>query len=272
MDLEEEDFIQEGYRKNRYPFWFWAIGLALLAALVWYFTGRHVEQVEAFKASNNFLRVSNRDFSLFLWQNPEFMRINAKQKSGYLPAFQYLGGDVTVEPELADKWVEAPNEVLFRYHMWDLLIGGKYFSRPIPQSEFLEFLKEDPEWEPQYWKEAPDEYIALLKLIRGGNTYENLNLLNEREMPLIVRRAFQGWRNYKLEGAAVNAVSPTYSELNFFLNENPNYSRARWKNILSDTQPNYLRSEGKRGTEKVPAGELSPFLKTALYNFLNSGV
>lgn len=269
-DLKEEDFIQEGYRKNRYPFWFWAIGLTILAALVWYFSIRQVEKVNEFKASRDFLRVTNRQFSLFLWQNPEFMRINAKRKSGYLPAFQYLG-EVTVEPELADGWVTAPNEVLFRYHIWNLLLGYAYFSRPIPQQEFLEFLKQDPQWEPKYWKDAPDEYKELLQLIEGGNTFENLNLLNTREMPMMVRKAFQGWKNYKLEGESVNAVEPSYSELNFFLAENPNYSRSHWKNILSDTQPNYLLSEGMRGSAKVPRDQLSPFLKAGLYNFLQSG-
>lgn len=197
------------------------------------------------------------------------MRVNQKKKSGYLPAFQYLG-EVTVEPELADKWVQAPNEVLFMYHTWKRLLGSYYFSRSIPQSEFLEFLKQDEQWEPKYWLQAPDEYVELVGWIREGNTYDNLNLLNSREMPIIVRQAFEGWKNYTYEGAAINAIDPSYSELNFFLSEFPNYSRPYWKNILEDKQPNYLLSEGLRGPQKVPKEELSPFLKTGIYNFFQS--
>lgn len=197
------------------------------------------------------------------------MRINQKKKNGYLPAFQYLDG-VTVEPELADKWVQAPPEALFMYHTWKRLLGGYYFSRNIPQRMFLEFLSQDEQWDPKYWVQAPDAYVELVQWIKEGNTYDNLNLLNDREMPIMVRQAFQGWRNYTHEGDAINRVDPSYSELNFFLSEFPNYSRPFWKNVLEEKQPNYLLSEGLRGPDKVPSNELSPFLKTGIYNFFQS--
>lgn len=243
--------------------------LLLLSGSVYYCSSQMVTKVEEFKASKPFLSVTNRDFSIFLWQNPQYMRINQKTKTGYLPAFQYLSG-VTVEPELADRFVQVPDDVLFFYHAWKRLIGEVYFSRSIPQKEFLKFLNEDPQWQPRYWKEAPDEYKELLELIRGGNDYDNLNLLSDQEMPKEVRQAFQGWKNYTLEGTAINNVDPSYSELNFFLTLYPEYSRHNWQNYLSDTVPNYLKSTGKKGAEKLPKDEMAPFFKTAIYNFLQS--
>lgn len=270
-DLDEKDFIQEGYRQNPYPFWIWFVLLTLFAALVWGGKSWYNQYLGGLVSADPFLQVNNRDFSLFLWQNPEYMRVHAPSKTGYLPAFQYMD-HVTVEPELADKNVVAPPEIIFLYHIWNRLLGGIYFNRPIPVSEFKEFLSEDEQWKPEFWTSAPTDYVKMVLILDDKRKDEDLSALPMTTLPKVVRQAFQGWKNYYKEGEDINALKPTYETIRTFLQNYPQYERSYWRNVVMATQPNYLKSlypiEEK---DVIPSKELTPFLKNALFNSVKEG-
>ena len=116
-ELNENKFIAEQYSKNPSPFWIWLGVIAAFGLLIWVGQNWYYQWIEKRLVENPFLQVTNREMSLFLWQNPEHMRVNVKQKTGYLSAFQYTD-KLTVEPLLADNYVEAPPELLFLYHTW----------------------------------------------------------------------------------------------------------------------------------------------------------
>lgn len=263
--LQEKNFIQNGYKKNPYPFWVWTAIVAALFALLlggktWYW-----DQMRTQISNNPFLQVTNRQISLFLWQNPHYMRANAQTKSGYLSDFQYLNR-VSVEPDLADRYVIAPPELLFQYHVWKQWLSDQTPMRPISQSEFLEFLDYSEEWNPKYWNSAPLAYIELVKSITNGRISEsNLAVLSKARLPQDVRLAFQGWKNYFKEGDLINQVKPSYEQMKTFLDEYPNYARNYWRNIV----PNYLASYEKPASDSaiIPQQELSPFLRAAFFNF-----
>lgn len=270
-ELSEKDFIQEGFRKNPFPFWMWLALLTIFVSLLWGGASSYYNKLSTFIQKSPFLQVTNRELSLFLWQNPEFMRVNAKEKNGYLLGFQYQN-KVGVEPANADQHAVAPPEVLFRYHTWKRLLGDVYFSRTIPIEEFKEFLTQAAEWQPSFWKKAPPEYV---KLVNGMPTLKirNLELLPTEILPQTVRLAFQGWKNYFKEGTAINQVKPTFAEMKRFIDKYPNYARNYWRNIVHSTHPDYLRAFtfDKHDSSAIISGEeLSPFLKVAIYNFLIS--
>lgn len=269
-ELKEENYIQEGYSKNPFPFWFWLFMVAIIASLLWGGKSWLSKQVEERKESSPFLHVTNREFSLFLWQFPEYLRVNRSQKTGYLPAFQYLN-KVTVEPEMADQLVVAPPEVLFLYHTWKRLLGGEFFPSPIPIAEFKEFLEYSEEWQPKYWPQAPSDYVSFVKSLREGQINDiDLQVMPEKTLPQEVRRAFQGWTNYFKQGESINRVKPSHSEMVEFLKENPHYERNYWRNILLATYPKYLLKDGKGGISDdapLPENQLAPFLKVAYFNY-----
>lgn len=266
-ELEEKDFIHEEYKRNPYPFWIWFIVFILFAALVW--NGRFWVQEYMTKhiSSDHFLQVTNRDFSLFLWQNSEFMRVNAKSKTGYLPAFQYIN-HVTVEPELADQYVVAPPEVIFRYHVWDRLLRKEFIPIPIPLEQFKDFLKEAEEWQPIFWPQSPKEYRDFIASL-PNSTENDLASLPLTTLPQEVRIAFQGWKNFYKKGEEINQLQPTYNEMAQFISSYPHYERSYWRNILLETKPQYLKSlsDDSHSDEKIPQEELASFLKFAFYNF-----
>lgn len=269
--LKEENFINEGYKKNPTPFWIWLFFIAVAITLVWGGRSWYINTMKDQIFVSPFLQVSNRDFSLFLWENPEYMRVNAKTKTGYLPAFQYLE-KINVEPEMAEQNVVAPPELLFRYHIWQYLLSDEYSVRPISLNEFREFLLYCEEWLPKYWPVAPPGYVDFINSISSGNgVKENLENLPLSTLPLVVRKAFDGWKNYFKEGTEINDVKPTFAEMKHFLTIHPDFSRNYWRNIV----PDYLKTLALSTFESdaiIPRNEIPPYLRAAFYNFKQSNI
>lgn len=268
--LSEENFIHESSETAKVvgvPLWIWLAVIALMIALIWgslnWFQGLSTQEIK----SKPFLEVTNRDISLFLWQFPEFMRSHAKQKTGYLPGFQYVEKE-TMELAKTEEFASAPPAILFLYHTWNRLLASDFIDRPVPNAEFVEFLEVAQEWSPQYWKKAPADYVQL---IDSGSyrTIENL----QKVLPLDVRRAFQGWKNYFKEGPAINEMAPTYSQVTEFLKKHPSYARNYWRNI-QEVEGREVAGEhylfnlkaAVNDDDKIPKEQLAPFLKVALYN------
>lgn len=246
--LEEKDFIHEEYRKNPFHFWKW-LGVVIVVTLLIVGAGNfYFSMLSDQYAHSPFLRVTNRQISLFLWQNPQYMRVHVQNKNGYLPAFNYAER-IGLNPEYAEDYVIAPPELLFFYHTWKRLIGDLFFPRSIPKEEFRMFLVAVPEWDPRYWKNAPPNYRTLL----DSNEYpaNDLSTLDKETVPFEVRQAFIGWKNYFFEGAQINAMQPTADELADFIEKYPQYGHSYWCNIVGN---GYLK------------GELSSFLRVGLFN------
>jgi hypothetical protein len=270
-ELSEKDFIHEEYSKKPALFWK-SLGVVLLAsALLWFISFWYTKQMNTFYKESPFLQVSNRQISLFLWQFTDYMRAHVKNKTGYLPGFLYIE-KVGLDASTAEDTAVAPPEVLFLYHVWDLLLKPEFSPRPIPQKQFEEFLKETAEWQPEYWPQAPKAYRAWLSNLKKGSD-QDLSSTSLDELPQEVRLAFQGWKNYFHEGDAINATEPTYAEMESFLAVHPHYARSYWSNILNDTYPDYLASFNPPNLQPealIPRNELAPFLKVAFYNFKES--
>ena len=267
--LEESAFIHEGYRKNPYPLWLWLALSAVLLALLWGGGSWYAKRGDSDAKDLPFFQVTNRQFSLFLWQNPAFMRRNVSHKEGYLPGFKHLE-KVSMNPELADLIVEAPPKILFLYHNWNRLVAHELIAREIPSDEFAKFLLVCEEWQPRYWGKAPISYVNYFEkyIPRKG---EDLQLLPLITLPNEVRLAFQGWKNYTLEGEAINRLNPNFEEMRQFLSAYPHYSRPYWKNLVDMSGKSYLKAFlGKYvPSDTFPKEDLPPFLKVAFYNWKN---
>lgn len=248
-ELQEKDFIQERYEKDPTPFWLWFFILAAFTLSLWFVEGWFLREIRTDYQKSPFLQVNNRDLSVFLWQFPEKMRINASRKASYLPAFQYEE-KLSLFPDQADDWVAAPPQLLFMYHTWKRQIGDVWFSRPITRKEFIEFLNYAEEWKPQYWSGAPPRYVRMYENLEKGKNDADVS----DELPLIVRQAFQGWKNFFKEGKDIEKVQPTEEEIERLIETYPLYARNYWRNLY----PEYL-------TQSYP-----PFLKVALFNFKHS--
>lgn len=267
--LQEKDFIQDSLASNPLPFWLWLVLLVLIASLFWGGSSWVNQRVNREVAASPFLQVTNRQFSLFLWQFPNFMRINSRIKTGYLPGFQ--DNNVSINLEDSDKYVVAPPETLFMYHTWSRLIAHEYAERPILAPEFQEFLSSTEEWQPKNWREAPREYAETVAKLSLPDSPKDLQSLPHTALPVIVRQAFQGWKNYFKEGDAINAIKPTYDEMARFLKLYPHYARPNWRNIMMDKAPSYLiKNEPRDENAEIPADQLAPFLKVAFYNYQQS--
>lgn len=260
--LAEKDFIHEGYSKNPLPLWLWLFLATATLGLIWGMANWYTGKINLVLKDSPFLQVTNRDLSLFLWQNPEFMRVNAKEKGNYLPGFQYQD-KVTLDLAYADQYAAAPPEVIFRYHTWNRLLKKEFVERPIKLKDFRDFLSYADEWHPNYWPDAPKGYVDFIKNLPESKI-EDLSTLSYQEFPLDVRMAFQGWQNYFIDGEAINTISVTYQQLNEFLSNHPNYARNYWQNIV----PSYLKSANGEGA--VPPDEMAPFLRVALFNYLKA--
>lgn len=269
--LLEKDFIHEGRLWGPLPAWIWIFLLSILIICVtgmynWY--GARINQE---KMKEPFLEVTNRQFSVFLWQFPSFLRINSPIKTGYLPGFKSDGEGIQLSA--VEEFVSAPPELIFLYHTWSRLLASEYTPRPISAKSFEEFLNQTQEWLPAYWKNAPKEYVEMIKSEKYKEL-EDLQTLSEVQLPLVVRQSFQGWKNYFEEGPDINALQPSFGEIEEFLKQHPHYARNYWRNI--DTiakQPvagmNYLAGFLKspiNAQEEVPKDQLTPFLKVALFN------
>lgn len=266
--LSEKDFIQESRKPPPFPLWLWLSLLVFGIAIVWGAANWFKEYTSHNNESKPFLEVTNRQFSLFLGQFPGFMRNFSKDKSNYLPGFEYVN-KAGVDPKAADDLVQAPPEVIFLYHTWHRLLFPEFASKPIPRSEFVEFLSQTEIWRPKYWKNAPRDYVTLIET----HAYEKEeNLTN---LPVEVQAAFQGWKNFTKEGKAINKFQPTYGEVKTFIKQNPNYARNFWRNIqyIDDLEvagshylENLLKINEAKDEEVFPADQISPFLRVALYN------
>jgi len=266
-DLPENQFIQEqGYKKNPFPAWLVLFLLTTLLALIWGGSTWYSQKMDTLIGKSPFLQVTNRDISLFLWQNPEFMRINSKIKNGYLPAFQYVD-KITLDVAQADQIATAPPDLLFRYHTWNRLLKDEFINTPISKKQFIDFLSYAEEWHPRYWFGAPKGYIDLVANLKNQKE-DDLSKLSQDSLPMDVKIAFQGWKNYFLDGEAVNNLKPNYKQIKAFLSTHPHYARNYWKNIVEDHTPNYLKSVGTQDSnDPVPQDELISFLRLAYYNY-----
>lgn len=268
-ELPERDFIQNNRPGNNLPYWLWGILFTMVVALIWGTGSWYNKKINQELEANPFLQVTNREMSVFLWQFPEHMRVNVTTgKAGYLPGFQYID-KVSLEPEMADRYVIAPPELLFLYHTWKRLLSSEFIPRPIQLNEFKEFLLYAEEWQPKYWPAAPSGYVAFANALLENENIKQ-DSLKQVAPPKEVVQAFQGWKNFFKEGEAINKVFPTFAQMSDFLKVCPNYARNFWRNIVEDKYPNYLKSlttEKNSSTEKIPKEELAPFLRVAFYNY-----
>lgn len=267
-ELPDDKMIQNGFKKNPLQALIYLALVAIVAALLWGGGNWLYNQQQQAREDDPFLKVSNRDFSLFLWQFPEYMRANVSAKTGYLPGFEYEQKVVMIPGE-ADKTVIAPPQVLFLYHVWSRLISQEFANRPISNRSLTTFLEEVPEWKPENWPGAPADYKALVE----GLKTKALEDLPFNKIPWQVQQAIIGWRNFAVEGSQINQVKPTYGDMEKFLQKFPHYARNFWRNITMKGKPDYLKSL-ETGTFKpedpVPENELASFLKVAYFNYQQS--
>lgn len=279
-ELSEKDFVHEEFVKNPYPFWLWIFLITTIVALFWGGRSWYGDYIQTKVEMSPFLQVTNREFSLFLWQNPEYMRVHTKNKSGYLTGFQYTD-KVSLELEFADKYVVAPPDIIFLYHVWHRLVSNEFTPRPIPLTEFLEFLAYAEEWYPRNWPAAPPGYIKLIEGISTHNLVQevgggkidpdDLQTLPHSSLPQSVRMAFQGWKNYFKEGELINRIKPNYLDVEGFLSSHPHYARNYWRNIVQDQYPRYLFSLSSDEIDRLsymPSQEMTPLFKVAIFNYL----
>jgi hypothetical protein len=268
--LSEKDFIQEGYSKNPFPLWLCLFLLAVVMAIFWGGNSWYHSKMNQEIKESPFLQVTNREFSVFLWQFPEHMRNNVKAKTGYLTGFQ---PQEKIGPFLneVDHFVVAPPELLFLYHTWKRLLSPEFDPRPISLDEFISFLNEAEEWKPDHWPQAPNAYKDLIQALSQTNTPKDLQTLPLNTLPIEIRQSFQGWKNFYLEGDLIDKLTLTYSQIHEFLAKHPHYARSYWRNIVAETTPNYLssvREEKNSSSFKVPDNEITAFLKVACFNYL----
>lgn len=248
--------------------WMWLAFLAAFLTLIWGIGSEYTGYLQTKAEAKPFLQVTNRQISLFLWQNPEFMRVNVSSKSGYLPGFEYIN-KFTMNPQMADQYAIAPPEVLFRYHTWNRLLKGEFTPRPIHVTEFVEFLENDEAWQPENWPEAPEDYREMVKSL-DPTSKEDMQKMPESTLPKDVRIAFQGWKNFQFEGENINAMRATYKQMAEFIKKHPHYARSYWRNISDRGQQQYLKELNQatdESDEVIPPDQLTPWLKVALYNF-----
>lgn len=253
------------------PWWLWIFLATIVIALLWGSGGFYKGLMQEERSVDPFLKVTNREFSLFLWQFPSYMRVNASKKSGYLTGF--LTTSENFSPADAEEYVVAPPDLIFLYHTWSRLLSQDDLPRPIAPEEFKRFLSQLPEWEPQNWKEAPEEYVQL---VSSGDYMKSKNMqtLSSQALPKSVRIAFFGWKNYFLEGSEINNLKMTYEALLSFLEKHPTYNRSYWRNIAEVYGQkvgglSYLSSLLTNAYTKdaeVPRDQLSSFLRVACYN------
>ncbi|WP_068469733.1 hypothetical protein [Candidatus Protochlamydia phocaeensis] len=270
--LSEKDFIQESPSPAAgFPIWLWIFLATAVIAIIWGMTGWYQGVVQKEKKVEPFLDVSNRDFSVFLWQFPSFLRSNVSNKTGYLPGF--LSTKETLNLSSTEDLVSAPPDLLFLYHTWKRLLVPNFIPRSIAPGEFEEFLQQVEEWQPKNWKKAPEAYVQLIQKEEYKNL-KDLQTLPDSTLPLIVRQAFQGWKNYYKEGSLINEISPTISQILSFLKKYPNYRRNYWRNIEKIANQDVagldylsiLLTKSSNLDEKVPVDQVAPFLKVALFN------
>lgn len=192
------------------------------------FFGSFLEKREQELKQAPFFAVTNREFSLFLWQFPSYMRKSVKRKTGYLTGFKEA--EENFEIEMASQNVVAPPELLLLYHVWKRLLSESQLPSEIKKEEFLEFLSVLPEWHPERYKLVAGSYSELLRSPLFFST-DNLVDLPVGMLPLDVQRAFLGWKLYYKMGKEINNISPSKEEIERFLQKRPAYQYSLWKNF-----------------------------------------
>lgn len=261
--LDEKDFIHEERGPNPFPVWLVIAAVAAIFFIVWSISNNFFQKMESTIQETPFLQVTNRQFSLFLWQNPEYMRNVRTTKTAYLPGFN-SSGPAGPKLDTVEDYVNAPPDVIFRYHSWKKLLGNYVIPRQITPEEFREFLAKEPEWEPSVWAQGGVEYQNFVANLDRLNVLD-LQSLREGVLPKDVRIAFLGWKNYYKEGAAINQMRPTAQEVKMFLEKYPNYSPNLWREL----EPKYLESLMSPEAfheQPIPSHELTSFLRAALFN------
>jgi|GEM_PF-899338 len=274
--LSEGNFIQNGWTFTSLPFWVWLFLIAVIAALILGSEALYEEFLQKEKREAPFFEVTNREFSVFLWQFPSFMRMNVSRKVGYLPGFFLRTPNI--DPATSEEFIVAPPEVLFLYHTWLRLLYPEFVVRPIPPKEFEAFLEQMPEWKPLHWPKAPAGYVEMVNS-RSYMTIGDLQRLEEAVLPLVVRQVFQGWKNYFIEGAQIDSFQATFATVKRFVQRNPHYARNYWRNIESVNSqevagPHYL--EALLGDEfspdaLFPEEQLPSFVKVDMFNVEQAG-
>lgn len=272
MDLdssEEPPLFKEGERFRDSDPWIWWCLLAMLLLMAGVGAGQTWlgRQLESSYGDSAFHQVSNRQMSLLLWHHPQHMRAHQKLKASYLPGFDYKKR-IGLSSGHEEQQVVAPPRLLHLYHTWSRLMGELVFWRRVSRAELREFLEECPEWHPQKWKEAPKLYRQLVQRMereqrRGEDPQEDLQL------PKVVQQAFVGWKNYFREGAIINEQTFNFGEVRHFLSLYPSYKRHHWRNLLSETVPNYLVGVDDPAFASYlpfPEEHIAGFLRVALYN------
>lgn len=263
--LQDDRMINENYKQNPYSFWMIIASLVLIIAA--FLSGRYwmeEGEIEKRAESGPFFQVTNRQFSIFLWYNPEFMRVNVSTKRAYLTGFQYRE-KLNIEPGMANQLAVAPPHILFFYHTWARLVGKKIPLRFISASEFQAFLRYSEEWQPKYWEDAPEEYVRLI------NSLDQQSEADLRDsLPYEVAVAFQGWKCFFEEGTEINRVLPKVGEMRQFLKLHPFYSRNYWKNLVGNEYLKSLNEDDSNSTRSLKTEELTGFLRVAYYNYIKS--
>lgn len=234
QQLKDKDFIQNEPGKWNIPTWVWFFLLLLFCGLlmqffVWFWHSTATVAVP----QPPFYQVTNREMSLYLWQNGDLRK----------PLYQ---------TENADQLAIATPEQLFRYHTWNRLLKSEFTNTPVPADDFMKFLSEMPEWLPTNWPAAPDQYKALLL---SKSQPSDLST----QLPLEVRIAFQGWKNLSQKDE-IDKLQPTKEQIEKFLLAHPHYARNYWRNI----EPGYLGSLSAH--DSVPDNEVPAFLRQAIFN------
>jgi len=257
-EIGDNELINEGYSKNPWPLWSWLFVIIGTMVFLWSIQSSYSGYITEKISESPFLQVTNREMSLFLWQNPIYMRVNSKTKSGYLTGFEYLE-KVNIEEGFAEKIVAAPPELLFLYHTWARLLKSEVPPRKVTPQEFVEFLEYVDEWQPKNWPNAPKGYKDLV-----DNVFKSKNLFND--LPLDVKIAFIGWKNYFKEGEAINGANASYGLMQKFLKKYVNYQRANWRNISGEEYLKTLTFGKFQPDEIIPKEEVPPFLRVAFFN------
>lgn len=269
--LSEKDFIQNGKSFYSFPFWIWLFLVSVIVICILGTRTLYEQFLDKEEQESPFLQVTNRELSVCLWQFPHLLRVNVAKKSNYLPGFLSTNENIDVKYEA--EFVSAPPDLLFLYHTWNRLLVPEYIVRPITPSEFEEFLHQLPEWEPVNWSKAPREYVEMVQA-KAYSTSQDMQALPKTTLPMIVRQAFLGWKNYFKEGKEINAFQPTFAAVKKFLEQHPHYTRSYWRNIQtingseiasSDYLEIFLNNPTSSNT-LFPKEQIASFLQVALYN------
>lgn len=244
------------------------LGIFLCVLLVIWALDKWEDEIHYNKVQDDhFFQVTNRDLSIFFFQNPGIL-----EYTGKVPYFNSAEVPIILAPHFADVDADAPVSLLYRYQVWKRLLYGKLAKEPIYVFRFVEFLNENCMWLPSNWAAAPHEYVTLISSMEQ-NSETDLSKLSYKELPYEVRVAFQGWRSYTLDWDDIRSIDPTGIELEKFLVEHKEYLRPLWINFERESTPHYLKSFspagkfiGKDPHQKISEDELTAFLKMGLFN------